>query len=71
MKDFEKEIAELLEVDTVNDEDILEEFESWDSLTVLSIIAHVDENYKITISANDLNEAKNIGSLKRLIESRI
>ena len=64
MENFENGIAELLEVEAVNDSDELENFEAWDSLTSLSIIAFIDENYKISVSRNDLTEAKTIGGLK-------
>lgn len=70
MKNFEREMAELLEVDTVNESDRLQDFESWDSLTSLSIIAHIDEKYKVSMSAKDLIEAETIGKLKDLVESR-
>ncbi|WP_201738091.1 phosphopantetheine-binding protein [Aquirufa antheringensis] len=43
-------IAEILDVDHVNMKDNLKDFEEWDSLTGLSIIAmsHTDYNKKIT-----------------------
>ena len=45
MENMYEELAELLEVDEVKDNEILSEFECWDSLTVLSIIAWDSENY--------------------------
>jgi acyl carrier protein len=70
MEQFEIGIAELLEVDSVSETDILHDFEDWDSLTSLSIIAFIDENYSVAISANDLTEAKTIGGLKKMIASK-
>ncbi len=70
MENFENGIAELLEVDSVNDSDILEDFEAWDSLTALSIIAFVDENYGVSVSAKDLTDAKTIGGLKSLVTTK-
>jgi acyl carrier protein len=70
MDNFESGIAELLEVDSVNELDVLENFEAWDSLTILSIIAFVDENYRISISAQDLINAKTIGGLKSLVTTK-
>ncbi len=63
-------MAELLEVDSVKESDKLQEFESWNSLTSLSIIAFIDEKYKVSISAKDLIEAETIGELKTLVMSR-
>lgn len=70
MEDFDSGIAELLEVDSVHDTDVLADFDVWDSLTALSIIAFVDENYGVTVSAQDFVTAKTIGGLKTLVSAK-
>ena len=70
MENFKSEMAELLEVDSVSESDKLQEFESWDSLTSLSIIAFVDEKYSVSISAKDLIESETIGNLEKLVLSK-
>ncbi len=70
MENLESSLAELLEVDSVNEADQLEQFEAWDSLTSLSIIAFIDENYKVQVSAKELLDAKTIGGLKKLITEK-
>lgn len=70
MKQFLEQITELLEEDTVSMSDELKSFEAWDSLTILSIIAFADENYKVTLTAKEINEAKTVGGLKELIDSK-
>ena len=70
MENFHTDIAEILEVDSVESNQVLASFECWDSLTILSIIALVDEKYKVTLSAADVNEAKTIGGLKSLISEK-
>ena len=45
MEKMYEELAELLEVDEVKGNEVLSDFECWDSLTVLSIIAWASENY--------------------------
>lgn len=70
MEDFENRMAELLETDTVNETDVLEEFEAWDSLTSLSIIAFIEEDYAVMLSAKDLLTAKTIGGLKEMLAER-
>jgi acyl carrier protein len=70
MENFDSVIAELLEVDTVNQEDELSAFECWDSLTILSIIAVADSNYGVILNAADVNDAKTIGGLKKIINDR-
>jgi acyl carrier protein len=70
MESFEQKMAELLEVDTVNESDELESFDAWDSLTSLSIIAFIDEDYHVNVSAKDLTESKTVGGLKKLVLSK-
>ena len=70
MENYLELITELLEEENVNLSDELSSFEAWDSLTILSIIATVDETYNVTISANEINGAKTIEGLKQLIDSK-
>lgn len=70
MENFFEQIAELLEVDVVNEADELKSFEAWDSLTILSIIAMANENYGVVLNATEINEANTIAGLWNLIESK-
>ena len=71
MENFDGEIAEILEVDSVNMDDQLTSFDCWDSLTILSIIALASETYNITISFVEVNAAVSVGGLKALIQSKV
>lgn len=68
MENFDAEIAEILEVDSVNLDDKLTAFDCWDSLTILSIIALASETYHVSISSAELNDAATVGGLKNLIQ---
>lgn len=68
MEKMKEQLAELLEVDEVKDSDVLEDFECWDSLTILSIIAWASENYGKTLLAKDINKAKTVGGLLALLK---
>jgi len=70
MEDFKSEMAELLEVDSVQESDDLESFDAWDSLTILSIIAYVDEGFGVSISAQEVNDSKTIGGLYEFVRSK-
>jgi len=69
MGKIKQQIAELLEVDEVKENDILEDFECWDSLTILSIIALASEEYGKTLFNDDIRNAKTIDGLIRLIDN--
>lgn len=71
MTDFKNKLAEILEVDSVNDADVLMDFEAWDSLTSLSIIAMIDSEYNINISAEELVSLNTVGDLEKYLQSRI
>lgn len=63
-------MAELLEVNSVNPQNKITSFDAWDSLTSLSIIALADDEYSVTISAQDILDAKTIEGLYQLIQSK-
>ncbi|MHC1704342.1 MAG: phosphopantetheine-binding protein [Tenuifilaceae bacterium] len=67
MDNLKIKLANILEVNDVQDEQILEDFECWDSLTVLSIIALASESYSKEISADQIRESKTIKGLVELI----
>jgi acyl carrier protein len=69
MEDFLEKIAELFEEDSVQLTDAIVGFDAWDSLTSLSIIAYVGEEFQKTISAAQIIEAKTIGGLYELIKN--
>ncbi len=67
--DFLNELKETLEIDDVglNEETNLKELEEYDSLSVLSIIAMIDENFGKRISGQNFQSITTIGSLMELI----
>ena len=70
MDDFYTKLAEILEVDRVTADDVLSEFEYWDSLTVLSVLAMLDSGYGVNLTAANLRELKQAGELAPMVESR-
>ena len=68
METFLKKLAEILEVDNIEMDNVLSEFEEWDSLTTLSIIATIDTDFNVNISAEELLSAITVGDLINLIE---
>ena len=68
MNDFLKEVAEILEVEGVNETDKLKEFSQWDSLAILSIIAMVETIYGVNLHADDIKRVKTAGDLWNLVQ---
>ena len=57
-----------LEEGSIQPEDSLEDFDEWDSVTALSIIAAVDERFHKTLSGDDLKKAKNVMDVIAMME---
>ncbi len=65
---FCEKLADVFETDEVKLEDVLKDFEDWDSLSVLSIIAMFDSDYGVTIFAKDIMELKTVKDLLSYIQ---
>lgn len=70
MENFESFIGEIFEVAEVSSNDELDSFETWDSLTNLSIISFCYDEYKITLEADEMKSSKTIIGLRELIKSK-
>ena len=68
MNEFLSKIAEILEVESVNETDDLKSFSQWDSLAVLSVIAMLDANYGVNLRAADLQAAETAGALWAVVQ---
>ena len=70
MDRFYVRLAELLEEDKVGPDDVLASFEQWDSLTALSVVAMIDEDYAVNVSAEELAATRTAGALEALVASK-
>ncbi|HUV84679.1 MAG TPA: acyl carrier protein [Methanosarcinales archaeon] len=70
MKEFNKLLSEVLEIDEINDEQRFEDIEGWGSLSRLCILATVEDHYKISITDKDILNAGTVGNLKKLIKNK-
>jgi acyl carrier protein len=69
-EDFYIKIAEIFDKDIVNDDDVFEKFELWDSLAVFSIISLIEQDYSILLTASEVRNSFNVGGLIKLIKSK-
>jgi acyl carrier protein len=47
------------------------DIEGWSSLTALSIIAMVDESYKVRLTGDDIRSSKTIEDVYEIVKSRL
>jgi acyl carrier protein len=65
-----EQILEIFEVDSINPDDVLRDFELWDSLSVISLLAVLDETYGINIEATELVDVVTVANLFSFVEQR-
>ena len=70
MEDLVVSMTEIFEVESVQQDDVLREYDLWDSLSVISLIASLDELYGFTIDATDLTDVVTAADLFALVEQR-
>lgn len=70
MDGFDLALSDILEVESVNLNDSLSAFDSWGSLTLLSVIAYCDAEHHVVLSADEIIASETIGGLKQLIASK-
>ena len=71
MNDLMVEISDILEEDEISETDVLQTFENWDSLTVLSLVAMLDANHGINITAQDVRQCTTVGDLLAFVTSQV
>lgn len=65
MIEFIEKFAEALEKETleIDSNDKFRDYEEWDSLVVLSVIAMIKQNYGITIPRKEFDDLLTVGDL--------
>ena len=64
-----QEIANILETDVeeVKEENILTEYDAWDSIAVLSVISLVSDNKGLFLHASDISKLNKVSDLVNLL----
>jgi acyl carrier protein len=70
MDKFYDSLAELLEEDAIDPDRPLHEYENWDSLTVISLIASLDTDHGVNMTAKDIAAFFTAGQLFAEVERR-
>ena len=73
IKDFIKNLADQFEdvdVSAFTPETKFKEFDEWSSLTSLSIIAMIDEEYDVTIKGDDLRSGLTVEDLYNIVKAK-
>lgn len=68
-KAFIKKLEEILEEKIIENKDF-KKYKNWDSLSILSIIISIQDDYKITISNEEIIKSKNAKGLWKTIDRK-
>jgi acyl carrier protein len=70
VEELNRELADILEVDSVSDDELLEENDMWDSLARLSLLSFIDKQYSINLFQPDIENIKTVVDIKKVIKSK-
>ena len=64
-------LEEVMEVEegTLQQDDVLEEYDEWDSVTILGIISLIDEEFGKTVTGKEVRDIKTVSGLLNMMES--
>ena len=67
-----KIIEEIIESENADlaENDVLKHLEGWDSLAIIGLIAKIDQEYNITIDAEEFTKSETIGDIINLIKNK-
>ncbi len=68
--EFYQRLAEILDVEEVKADDTLKDFDEWDSLSVLSVLAMADSQYGVAIRAEQIRSVVTAADLANLVEAK-
>lgn len=55
----------------IKPETVFRDIDEWSSLTALSLIAMVDEEYNVKMTGNEIKEAKTVQDIFDLVKSKV
>jgi acyl carrier protein len=71
MESLYKKLAAILEIEEVTSSAVLRDFDTWDSLTVLSVLVMLDKDYGINIDGVALEKLETVADLASFIQSKV
>ena len=72
-KKFVEQLKDILEMENVEVklEDKFRDYENWDSMAALSVIAMIDDEFGVVINGEDFREMNTVGDLIEAVKKRM
>ncbi len=64
-------IAEILDVETVSADDKLRDFEEWDSVAAISLIAYAEREYGVFLKTEDIRACETVGDFVAAVSGKM
>lgn len=74
INDFIKKFGEELDetpIEQLSRDTVFKDLDEWSSLTALSIIAMIDEEYEVSVTGADMRKSSSIMDLYNIVNSRL
>lgn len=71
MEKLYEKIAEILDVDSVSANEKLRDFEEWDSIAVISLLAYIEREYKVFLSTEDVRACESVGDFVAAVSGKL
>ena len=68
--EFYQRLAEILDIEEVKPGNVLKDFESWDSLAILSLLAMADAKYGVSVKAEEIRSVVTVDELANLVDAK-
>lgn len=69
IQNFEKQLEDVAP-GSVGADTVFKDLDEWDSMTALSMIAMVDEEYSVKLTGNEIKQAQTVEDLFNIVESK-
>ena len=70
MESFLEELVEVFEIDVVDPSLQYKDIDEWDSLTALTLLTCVEDNYSVNLDEDDLDATDTVADLYVLIQNK-
>lgn len=69
---YEDDLAEIFEISVgeIQEELLFKSLDSWDSLTLLSLVSYLKDHFEVVISNGEINQIETLGQLQELIQNK-
>lgn len=65
-----KQIAEILGIDNLTDDEEIKKLPNYDSLNMLTVISFIKKEYDIILTAGDINKINTINDLRKIMQEK-